>query len=399
MKVVIVDLLCNSPFYNGALVGALRHAGVEAELASPKFYLEPDYLDPYPRSPWIKDLTVHFGRPRPVRLTIRAAEFSLNLLCLLRAIRAGKYDVVHLEWIPWEDRQTKFMRMLRSACNQAKVPLILTAHNVVPHDTQTVNREAIRHNLDFADLVLAHTEHVARELREDLRVQAEIAVLPLGALFADLELPAREQAVAELELSASPVVLFAGIVRPYKGIDLLTEAWPTIRTAFPEAALIIAGRALGDEAQRQLTCVAALPGVVTVDGYVPMKAMLMYHSVSDLVVFPYRSISQSGALMSAVGLGRPVVVTPISGFLEQAEGLDCISIADETSGPAIAKATISALRNRDTLLAAAERDRQRVILSPVGWPAVGRETARYYEEAVASLARGASDSTGTNGCA
>ena len=48
MRALIVDLLCNSPFYDAALVNSLRQAEVDVELASPRFYLEPDYLDPYP---------------------------------------------------------------------------------------------------------------------------------------------------------------------------------------------------------------------------------------------------------------------------------------------------------------------------------------------------------------
>jgi glycosyltransferase involved in cell wall biosynthesis len=385
VRAVIVDLLCNSPFYNGALVNALRQSGVEVELASPLFYLEPDYLDPYPRSRWIADLTVHLGRPRALRLGSRVLEFGINFSRLLRAIKAGKYDVVHLEWIPLEDRQTKFMRVLRSACDRAKVPLILTAHNVVPHDTPTVSREVIRRNLELAHLLIAHTEHVAQELRDGLGVRTGIVFVPHGVSFTDLELPPRDRAAAQLGLVGDPVVLFAGIVRPYKGIDLLTEAWPTVRAAFPDAVLVVAGRALGDEAGDQLRRLAALAGVLVADGYVPMKVMLNYHVVSDVVVFPYRSISQSGALMSAVGLGRPAVVTPIPGLVEQAAALRCVAIADEVSGAAIARATISALQDREALLSAAAEDRCRVAQSPVGWPAVGRETARQYEMAFAAL--------------
>jgi hypothetical protein len=163
MQVVMVDLLCNAPFYDGALVTALRQNGVDAELASPLFYLEPDYLDPFPRSRWIVDLTVHLCRPRAVRLGTRAIEFPINFSRLIRAVGRGRYDVVHLQWIPLEDRETKFMRALRSACARAKAPLIYTAHNVVPHDTPNANRDVIRSNLGLADLIIAHTDHVAQE--------------------------------------------------------------------------------------------------------------------------------------------------------------------------------------------------------------------------------------------
>jgi len=263
--------------------------------------------------------------------------------------------------------------------------LILTVHNVLPHDAPAASRDMIRRNLDLAHMLVVHTDHVARELVDMLGTRTPMSVVPHGVMFADAELPSRGQAVAELGLEGDPVVLFAGLVRPYKGIDLLADAWPSVRAAFPHATLLVVGRALGDEAQGQLDILATLPGVRVTGGYVPMKTMIAYHAASDVVVFPYKSISQSAALMSAVGLGRPSVVTPIAGFLEQAATLGSVTFADEVSGLAIAQATVAALRDRDSRLAAAAEDRRRVAVSPLGWPSVGRATAQVYERAIADL--------------
>ncbi len=383
MRAVIVDLLCNSPFYDAALVAALRQNGVEAELASPQFHLERDYLDPYPRSPWLVDLAVHLNRPRAVRLGARAVEISANIARLCHAIRAGRYQVVHLEWIPLEDRQTFYMRLLRRACDRAGVPLVLTVHNVLPHDSPAASREVIRRNLDLAHLVIVHTDHVARQLKDLLAIQVPITVVPHGVMFTDTDLSSKENAMRDLQLRGDPVVLFAGSVRPYKGVDLLTEAWPSVRSAFPDAALVVAGSASGEEARAQLHSLARLPGVRVTDGYVPMTVMLNYYAASDLVVFPYRSIWQSGALMAAVGLGRPCVVTPIPGFVEQAATLRSVAFAEAVSSAAIARATISALQDRAGLLAVAAEDRRRVVESPLGWSSVGRVTTLAYERAIA----------------
>ncbi len=385
MRVAIVDLLCNTPFYDAPLVRALRNHGVEAELASPRFYLEPDYLDPYPRPRWITDLTVHLSHPRAIRLASRAVEFSVNLLRLRHAIREGEYQVVHVEWIPLEARQTVIMRVLRAACDHAGIPLVLTVHNVLPHDTPAAKREVIRGNLDLADLLVVHTHHVVRELESLLGVKKATAVVPHGVMFADAELPQKSEARAALGLEGDPIVLFAGVVRPYKGADLLVEAWPAVRAAFPEALLLVVGHALGDEARSQLSELEKLPGVRVTGGYVAVETMVRYHAACDLVVFPYKSIWQSGALMSAVGLGRPSVVTPIPGFVDQTAGLGSVIFADAATGPAIAKATIAALEARSAHLAAATEDRRRVATSTLGWPSVGQATARAYEGAIAGL--------------
>jgi glycosyltransferase involved in cell wall biosynthesis len=383
MRAAIIDLLCNSPFYDAPLVRALRQNGVEAELASPRFYLEPDYLDACPRPRWIIDLTVRFSRPRAIRLASRTVEISLNLLRLLHAIRKGEYQVVHVEWIPLEARQTVIMRMLRAACDHAGIPLVLTIHNVLPHDTPAAKREVIRRNLDLADLLVVHTNHVVRELESLLGVKKPMAIVPHGVMFADAELLEKAEAKSALGLEGDPLVLFAGVVRPYKGADLLAEAWPTIREVFPGALLLVVGHALGDEARSQLSELEKLPGVRVTGSYVSVKTMVRYHAACDLVVFPYKSIWQSGALMSAVGLGRPSVVTPIPGFVDQAAGLGSVVFADAATGPAIAKATIAALEAKPVHLAAAAEDRRRVATSTLGWPSVGKATARAYERAIA----------------
>jgi glycosyltransferase involved in cell wall biosynthesis len=96
-------------------------------------------------------------------------------------------------------------------------------------------------------------------------------------------------------------------------------------------------------------------------------------------VFPYRRVSQSGALMTAAGLGRPTVVTPIPGLLEQVEGLRSAIVAREISGSAIAEAILFSLSRREEMAAAADRDRASIINSTIGWGSVARATIRAYE--------------------
>jgi hypothetical protein len=155
MRVVLVDLLCNSPFYCGELTQALCRAGVDAQLASPRFYLEPQYLEGVPRPSWVRDLVVRASRPRALRLAVRAIEGSLNFVALLAHIRARDVAVVHVQWVPVEGRSSPFMPILRRWCDSAGTLLVYTAHNAVPHDEAAVDRAALRRDLDRAHLVIA----------------------------------------------------------------------------------------------------------------------------------------------------------------------------------------------------------------------------------------------------
>ncbi len=379
MRAVLVDLLCSSPFYCAELARALTRAGVRAELASPLFYLEPEALESYPRSRWITDLVVHASHPRPLRLAARAVEGLLNYARLLRRIDAKEYDVVHVEWIPFADRASPFMSSLRSRCDRTGTLLVVSAHNAVPHDRPRTDMGNLKRNLDCAHLIVAHSEHVALELAQDVGTTSPIVVIPLGPLFAELERPPRDDAARRLGYPSEPIVLFLGLIRPYKGVDLLSEAWPEVRVSFPDATLLVVGKALDPGVALDLQTLRRQAGVCVVDSYVSVARMLDYHAVADVVVLPYRRTSQSAALMTAVSLGRPTVVTPIVGLQEQVQGLRSTLVADELSGAGLARALTASLRRRQEMALAAELDRAALADSPLGWASVAKATAAAYE--------------------
>lgn len=379
MRVVLVDLLCNSPFYCAAVTKALAEIGVDATLASPRFYLEPGFLDGCPRPSWIRDLVVHASRPRPLRLAVRLLEGSLNFLQLLARILARRYDVVHVQWVPIEGGAAPFMWVLRAACDATGTLLVFTAHNAIPHDREHVDVAALKRNLDRAHQIVAHTDHVARELVQDIGTATPVSIIPHGPLFLDRRLPPPEEAAARLGSPTGPIVLFQGLIRPYKGLDLLLEAWPSVIERYPSATLFVVGKIVDDPAAPELRRRAAEERIVVVDRFVSVDEMLDYYAIADVVVFPYRRISQSGALMTAAGLGRPTVVTPIQGFLEQVVELRSAVVAKAVTGQAIAEALSSGLSRRDELATAAEADRDAIAKSPLGWMSVARATARMYD--------------------
>jgi glycosyltransferase involved in cell wall biosynthesis len=207
-----------------------------------------------------------------------------------------------------------------------------------------------------------------------------VTVIPHGPLFGDQPRPDRTAAATRLGLSPDgPTVLFLGLLRPYKGLDILADAWPAVRAAIPMARLLVVGRLADAGARPDLDRLTALPGVEARERYVSVPEMVDYHAVSDVVVFPYQRISQSGAFMTAVGLGRPTVVSPIEGLREQAAAIESAIVAAKATGAAIADAIITSLRRGEEASRAAERDRVAIAESATGWPAIARATIAAYE--------------------
>ena len=165
-----------------------------------------------------------------------------------------------------------------------------------------------------------------------------------------------------------PVVLFFGLLRPYKGLDVLLEAWREVKGA----ELWIVGRPRFDLS----TLPPVPPGVRLRTGWTPDEMLPAMFERADLVVLPYREIDQSGVLFTALAFGRPLLLTDVGGFPEIAA-----TGAAELVPPGDAGDLAAALRGlladpeRRAELAAAARA---AAAGPYSWAEAARRTLELY---------------------
>ena len=135
-----------------------------------------------------------------------------------------------------------------------------------------------------------------------------------GAFEHLAQLPSQPLA-AELEQVAGPVVLFFGLLRPYKGVDVLLEAWRGIRG---RRAVDRRTPADGHRAAARERC---RPGVRFVPRFVADAELPAFFRRADVVVLPYsrtERFDQSGVLATALAFAKPVVLSDVGGFGEVA---------------------------------------------------------------------------------
>jgi glycosyltransferase involved in cell wall biosynthesis len=152
-----------------------------------------------------------------------------------------------------------------------------------------------------------HSRHGERRLVEEAGIDpGKVEVIPHGA-FVHLT----EIAPAPLPLpdAGRRVALFFGLLRPYKGLDVLLDAWRGI----DDAELWIVGRPRMDTAPLRA---AAPPNVRFVERFVSDAEAAALFRRADVAVLPYREIDQSGVLFSALAFGTPLVVSAVGGFPE-----------------------------------------------------------------------------------
>ncbi len=160
----------------------------------------------------------------------------------------------------------------------------------------------------------------SREVEKDLLSivpSATYRVLPhpIYEIFGDPV--SKEEARSRLSLQQRNIILFFGFVRPYKGLETLLRAMPTIRKKI-DLHLLVVGESYEDiTPYQQLIASGACESSVTfVQRYVPAEEVKLYFSSADCVVLPYRSATQSGIVQIAYQFSKPAIVTDVGGLSE-----------------------------------------------------------------------------------
>ncbi|HEU4703327.1 MAG TPA: glycosyltransferase family 4 protein [Conexibacter sp.] len=310
LSVQLVDPSAFTPPYDHELAGALARAGVRVELVTSRFaYGEVPRAEGYA----VDERFYRFAPGVPGSRTRRAAKLVQHLPDMLRwqATRAARRaDVVHLQWLTVQPLDVHLPPIALPPSRRP--PLVLTAHDVLPREPRPGQLDAQRRLYERVEAVVVHSEHGAARLRDELRIDpARVHVIPHGAFahFPELDDPA--PLPPELAATDKPVVLCFGLMRPYKGIDVLLEAWRGIE----DAELWIVGLPKMDLAPLRA---AAPPNVRFVPRFVADRELPAFFRRADLVVLPYREIDQSGVLFTALAFGTPLLLSAVGGFPEVA---------------------------------------------------------------------------------
>jgi len=136
----------------------------------------------------------------------------------------------------------------------------------------------------------------------------------------------------KLGLSAKNIILYFGIIRDYKGFDILLNAIAELKDSGLDFHLLAGGECYGsDEKYTQLISNLGISDYITWHNkYIPDSEVSNYFSAADVVALPYRTASQSGVTQIAYSYDLPVIVTKVGGLPEIVdEGQSGITIEPE----------------------------------------------------------------------
>jgi glycosyltransferase involved in cell wall biosynthesis len=306
IRVQMVDPSAFTPPYDRALAAALARAGAEVELLTSRFLhgAVPPAEGYQVRERFYRRSAAR-GLDAPARRTFKLAEHVPDML---RYRREAEADVVHYQWLTLPALDSMLLPPLR--------PRVMTAHYVLPPDPSRRQLASARRAFAAMDAVVAHSEHGAQRLREQVGLDpSRVRVIHHGAFDYLTRLPEEKPLPAELEGAEGPVILFFGLLRPYKGIDTLLESFRQIEGA---ELWIVGNPRMDVEPLRRLA--AEAPGHVRfLSRFVEDAEIPAIMRRADVVTLPYRDAEHSGVLYAALAFGKPLVLSAVGGFPEVAQ--------------------------------------------------------------------------------
>ncbi|MEO8105181.1 MAG: glycosyltransferase [Candidatus Saccharibacteria bacterium] len=225
-------------------------------------------------------------------------------------------QIIFIWWLP--TIQGPIYLTIGAALGRSHAERIVLCHNVLPHEGKPGDRAVTRLMLKHIDRVLVHTPAQAA-------IASELTNKPIATASLPLALPGT---VPTKPLTNRPLkhqLLYFGIVRPYKGLDVLLHAIAEL----PDVHLVVAGEFWGgSELYTDLIEKLAIANQVTIHtGYASDYELADYFAACDALVLPYRNGTASQNVGIGHAFGVPVIATTAGSMAEHirpgVDGLVC----------------------------------------------------------------------------
>jgi glycosyltransferase involved in cell wall biosynthesis len=318
----MMDLWATVPYYTAYLSRALLKERVNVQVGSISYYLDPTCFSSrgIKLDPGALDIVGKFRLPRLPRRILKLLESILNLSALTGRFLISRPDIVHVQYLPMLRSRLPLDLWFVEFCRKRGSKIVLTVHDLLPHDTGEAHKQAFRELYRMVDGLICHSDNIRMRLGEEFAVPEEkIAVIPHGPFFYDLPEMNSEQTLRSFNLEPGKLlVLWQGIIFPYKGIDLLLNAWQQVEANNDDAFLLIVGTGAPEFAEqiREQISRLDLKRVQLHLRFISTEELVALYRAADIVVYPYRAITTSGALATGLALGKTIVASNLPVFRE-----------------------------------------------------------------------------------
>ena len=316
MKIVIVGT--SHPYRGGIAAFTDRLAtefvkeGVDIEVVTFKLQY-PSFL--FPGKTQYSDAKAPAGFP--IERKINSIN-PLNWIKVGKEIRKKNPDIVIFTyWMSFfAPCFGKIARVIKRRCNARCIGLI---HNMIPHEKSVLDKMFAPYFVKAMDGFVALSQSVLDDVASLDKQGKPKCMVPHPLYDHYGEIMKRHEALKHLDLDPNyRYCLFFGLVRAYKGLDLLINAFADERLRKNDVKLIVAGEFYDDEKPylEQIKKHNLEDFIIIENQYISDDNVKYYFNVADIVVQPYKSATQSGVTQIAYHFEKPMLVTNVGGLGE-----------------------------------------------------------------------------------
>ena len=221
--------------------------------------------------------------------------------------------------------------------------VVLTIHDVTSFSEEDTSDFISSLVYKLTDLVLTHNKFSKSEIeRTKPSLRSPVFIVPHGNYTPFISIQKdKMKSRSYLELPKDKkILLFFGMIKEVKGLDLLLESFKKVLVKNPDTILLIAGQPFRNDFSIYQTIIKEenlTNHCILHTKFISHDDVKHYYCASDLVVLPYKKIYQSGVLMMALSYERAVLASDLpplkeiitdkeDGFLFKAEDTDSLSI-------------------------------------------------------------------------
>ena len=249
--------------------------------------------------------------------------------------------VIFRYWTPW------LALCYRAISTQLKCKKTAWVDNALPHERKLADAVLLGAFLEGIDEIICMSTQVSGALKEQTTKPIHTYFHPVNT---KLPKPIKKaEALVALGLEDTlEYILFFGLIRPYKGLDLLIKSLPQLRQKRPRARILVVGEPYESMRKyRELASTLKVDDMLLFhDRFVPTTEIAMWFSACDWVVQPYVSATQSGITPMAIHFAKPTIVTNVGGLAESVNSKT--GIVSKPNPTALSQSLIDALENTES---------------------------------------------------
>ena len=320
---------------------------------------------------------------------VRMVDLGAGLRSMLWTMVRRRPEIIHLHWLdPFFLASNRTWAIVKLAAFMFAIlglrlfgrKMVWTAHNLRCHEPKSRRLDWLctRFVVRNAHAIIAHCPAARRAvgLEFDLRDSSKIFIVPHGN-FSGVYQNRVSRSDARRKLSIAEhkfLFLFIGQIRPYKGALELVEAFREIPCG--DAQLLLAGKPLSDEWARTVAerCHSD-PRIMFCAGFVEPDDIQVHMNAADVVVFPYRDILTSGAVVLAMSFGK-ACIAPRIGCIPETLDANGGFLYAHGDPDGLKKALQMAIDRRGELPAMGERNRH--VTEDWDWDRIAEMTHAVY---------------------